>query len=452
MVCRGITLLLLALALIACGSGNARLDHSEARSANPGLPRGGETRPRAAVGLQGVQPYRSDGPYAEQLRPCVLAERESQSCSFAQLPLIGMEHAYPSVDDIMDRVLVSHQWMGKRFEEMLYALPADVRVLMRSVTAIVLAEDVRPSYYWSLTGAVYVDGYHLWLDSDEKSTFANLLIDDALISANDQLPFYAWWRYVKEDDFAYRIWGDLDADVRGTEQALLPLAATLFHELAHANDYFPASQIPSINASWTVVEARSHVEASRVSEALYQSAPLVSPLMHRVAGAIHLNKKLVGDDATLTAEDVGLAFQMGLANDDYAYISRFEDVAMLFEETMMMRHFGVSRDVAYLTRPLDEAAAGCDDYAVAWGMRSRIAADGIKQRALQVAQQIMPSRQWQVFFDELSPAQFLSFGSGWCQSLVVGNDAAAAAEPAHRRLSERGFTQRRLTRPSVPEH
>lgn len=441
---RSIINLLTVFTLIGCGSGSARSDLADINSPDSNLSLGGETRHSAAVGLQGVQPYRSDGPYAVQLRRCALAEGELQSCAFTDLPMLGMQHVYPAIDDIMDRVLVSHQWMGQRFEEALHELPVDVRVLMKPITAIVLAEDIRPSYYRSVTSTLYLDGYHFWLSSDEKSTFADLLISGDSSKAAGSLPFHAWWRYVKEDDFAYRLWGDWAADKRDIEQTVLPLAATLFHELAHANDYFPPEYLQTIDLEWTVAEARAHLQSQRVSEALYRRAPLNSPLLERIAGAIHLNVELTGDDATLTADDVGLAFQMGIASDDYAYISRFEDVAMLFEEAMMVRHFEVLRDVAYVHLPSDESDPGCDDYLVAWGMRNRIADARVRPRALQVAQAILPSHQWQSFFDELPPAQFLTFGSGWCQSLIVGNDAAAAASPVDGDFAKSGFSPRRF--------
>lgn len=447
MVCRSIIVCVIFFVLAACESdtaGEADASHAQSPS-NVSL--GGAKLPSARVGADAVQPYRSDSDYAQQLVPCALAEQPQQSCTLDRLPLIGMDSVYPSVDDIMDRVLVSHQWMGQRFEAMLHALPADVRVLMKPVTAIVLAEDIRPSYYWSLTGAIYIDAYHLWRNADEKSTFTEFVTFDNGAQESTTLPFHAWWRYVKENDFAYAMGAGWEDSQRDLDRSMMRLAAVLFHELAHANDYFPPTHIEQLEPGWTVVDAREQMRAQRASTALYDLSPLASPVMQNMAQAIHRQAELTGDNANMSAEEVGLAFQMGLANDDYAYISRFEDVAMLFEETMMLRHFGVQRDVAYVTRATSVADADCDDYKVAWGMRTRIADPAVSPRAKLVAEALMPSRQWQGFFAELPAAQFLSFGSGWCQSLVVGNDAAARAEPTHPSLSTEGFTQQRLYLP-----
>ena len=434
------------LLLVACSSGQSSTSPDDQLQQNSTLVLGGAKQYKAMIGLQGVQPYLTDGHYAERLKRCVLAQNEEQACSLKHLPLIGMEHVYPSVDDIMQRVVVSHQWMGQRFEDALLQLPDDVRVLMKGVTAIVLAEDIRPSYYWSLTGAIYIDPYHLWLSAEEKSTFSGLLAGMNNNGKNGKLSFHAWWRYVLDDDFAYRLWADWDDETRNPEQILLPLAATLFHELAHANDYFPPTQLQQLESSWTIPQAVNQLKAWRASERLYDVAPLISPVMFRLAAAIHRDAQLDEQEQLLSAAEVGLEFQMGIANDDYAYISRFEDVAMLFEETMMARHYNLQRDVAYLPRAANEDGAGCDDYTVAWGMRNRLGDPTVKARALQVAEDLMPTRQWSDFFEKLPHPQFLTIGSGWCQSLIVGNDAAALASPLHPSLSEQGFQQQHSTR------
>ena len=41
-----------------------------------------------------------------------LVRAEDGACTFANVPLIGMETSDPTVDDVMSRVIVSHEWMG----------------------------------------------------------------------------------------------------------------------------------------------------------------------------------------------------------------------------------------------------------------------------------------------------------------------------------------------------
>jgi hypothetical protein len=81
----------------------------------------------------------------------------------------------------------------------------------------------------------------------------------------------------------------------------------------------------------------------------------------------------------LTALEVGEAFELDIANDDYAYASRYEDVAMLFEEAMMKYLFSIDRDIAYTNRPA--TGSNCDAYRVAWGVRGRLGDSDVKARA-----------------------------------------------------------------------
>ena len=64
-----------------------------------------------------------DGRYASVLKPCAGLDigdfQESYSCRLSDLPFIGQEVATPDIDDIMSRVVVSHDWMGERFRDAL---------------------------------------------------------------------------------------------------------------------------------------------------------------------------------------------------------------------------------------------------------------------------------------------------------------------------------------------
>ena len=95
----------------------------------------------------------------------------------------------------MDRVLVSHDWMGRNFEDLLLANQdkTDLLRLFNGVTAIVIGAHVRPSFYYALTGAIYLDADNFWLTADERD-----VIDEApdFRSAFDRdLQYSGVWRY-----------------------------------------------------------------------------------------------------------------------------------------------------------------------------------------------------------------------------------------------------------------
>jgi len=118
-----------------------------------------------------------------------------------------MENTQPSVADILDRTLVSHEWMGQRLEELLTTLPDEILLLTRSLTAIVIDDDIRPAYYDVNTGAIYIDPNFLWLTVEEARTINPQ--DDFRSEFTRPLNFRSFFRYVKDDEQAYifrKIW------------------------------------------------------------------------------------------------------------------------------------------------------------------------------------------------------------------------------------------------------
>ena len=134
-----------------------------------------------------LEPYLENGPYADLLVGCVNIEFADESCPFGELPLLGMEAPAPDVDDVMDRVVVSDGWMGVRFQQALQTLEPDILLLLRSVTAIVIDDDINPSFYWRATGAIYLDPYYLWTTNAEKATVSKE--EDYRASFGDDLNF-----------------------------------------------------------------------------------------------------------------------------------------------------------------------------------------------------------------------------------------------------------------------
>jgi hypothetical protein len=109
--------------------------------------------------------YRTDSAYANVLAGCVYSNQLNDSCTINDLPLIGQLSNELNTETILDRVLVSHDWMGDNFAAFLAQMDpnSDFARLLQSVTAIVISYDVCPSFYWVVTGAIYLDPDDLWL-------------------------------------------------------------------------------------------------------------------------------------------------------------------------------------------------------------------------------------------------------------------------------------------------
>ena len=150
--------------------------------------------------------YNSTSPYADNLGACVYTNTLISSCTLAKVPLLAAEvnssSATPSIASIMDRVVVSHQWMGDRFKEFLTDndINHDIKKLLRATTAIVISYDIRPSFYWAATGAIYLDAENFWLTPQERDTI-NEAPDFRADFGND-LQFIIPWRYIKDNDYA----------------------------------------------------------------------------------------------------------------------------------------------------------------------------------------------------------------------------------------------------------
>jgi hypothetical protein len=391
-------LLLFTLFIAACGS-----DDRHAPRADPNQ-----------TDLSNLSVFQADSPYRDVLVPCVTAATPAASCTLATLPLLAMSEPEPTIDAVMERVAVSHEWMGQRFREVLAALPPDMLTLMQGVTAVVIDDDIRPSFYSSRTGAIYLDPAHLWLTNEEKATVAQA--SDYRSGFGNDLSFLSLWRYTRDNAYAYRYFSLTGNETREIEDIRLRMAAVLYHELAHANDLIPADRRAQLNPAGRFAEATAGLRGERISDRLDGEAPLTSAVWKRLATVLFRGEAATVDERLYSPEFVGAAMEQDGANDNYAYASPHEDVAMLFEEAMMKYHFGLERDIAYTVVP-KAAQPVCDDYLVKWGYRNRIAQPEVSLRARQVVAGMLPEEDLSAFFAALAPPIALRLDEGWCRNL-----------------------------------
>lgn len=376
---------------------------------------GGSKRgPLAAGVLNDVTPYRDASAWREVLKPCATAENVAASCTLQTLPTIGMEAATPTVDDIMDRVLVSHDWMGVRFERLLEVVPDDLLQLFGAVTAIVIDADVRPSYYLNLTGAIYLDPQNLWLTEAERSVIS--AIPDYRLAYAEPMSFRTYWQYVKDGKPANSYVPAADGS-RQLSDIEPRMASLLFHELAHANDLFPPALAAQVNRNLPFLHAANNLFNELPSTYLFNFEGLESLEMKRLANILYRGFEPGSEERQITADMVGGYFEPDAASDDYAYFSQYEDLAMLFEEAMMKLHYDMDRDLAFVTPPRTENPR-CDDYVIGWGVRNRIATEQVAARAQWVVEQLLPMRDYEDFFAGLDEPVLLPEGVGWCSYLT----------------------------------
>jgi len=375
--------------------------------------------------LSDISVYVSDGPYAEVLKACSTADIASL-CTLDTLPLIGQDSPAATIPDVMSRVLVSHPWMALRFEEVLSQLPLDMLPQFKGVTAIVIDSDIRPSYYSAGTAAIYLDPASLWLTNEEKATISR--VADYRSNFGADLQFIDLWRYVKDNDYAYASYSLYGTEIRELGDIIYPLARLLFHELAHANDLLPPGYQPVLDPQLTPYQAIQSLADVTIAERLHAAYPLTSELWLSLAQVLYRGVPATPEQISYSADVVGASFESDVANETYSYSSRYEDVAMLFEEAMMKYHFDIDRDIAFTDLPLT-ISPECDDYRVRWGVRNRLGDPAVKQRAEFVAAGLLPDVDFDTFFAGFPTPTSMAMDQGWCSNLILGGVAPQGLAP-----------------------
>ncbi|MBW8845263.1 MAG: hypothetical protein JF607_09845 [Burkholderiales bacterium] len=399
-----------------------------------------------------VYPYLANGPHAAELRDCIYtpALNNATLCTLGRLQLLGTETRgdLPTVEQVMARVLVSNDWMGQRFEAFLREqdVNGDFRRLLNATTGIVIGGKVRPAFYWSATGAIYLDADYLWQTPAERDTVSEA--PDPRSDYGNDLAYTMLWRYVQGNKSAGGRSALLDRGSRDSAALIPALGRLLYHELTHANDFLPPRTHLLLNGSLRVYEA---TPANTASEQLRAQLPFYSQEM------VDLGRvQFFGASSTATMRgyqpaDITRFFSNDRVTDDYCYswptgqsVPR-EDAAMLAEEALMQLRHGVLRDVAVTQQYLSGSSA---DLSVTWGQRGRVGDPAIKPRVALVLSQTMP---WLPagFTDALAAPLQLRAGLTWGQNLDQSALAMGVVRPlsaTERALEADLHTQRRSAR------
>jgi hypothetical protein len=369
----------------------------------------------------------SGSAYGDVLIDCVNVQSRSESCLLSTLPLLAQQPGDLTIDAIMARTVISHAWMANRFREYLEQAPAELLPLFRAVTAVVIAADVRPSQYSPITGAIYIDPGFLWTTNAEKATVSRA--PDYRADFGRDLDFVPLSRYVAGTEYAWRYYSLSGSETRTIDDLVMPLTSLMFHELAHANDFFPPDMIDSLDMSLSAWDATDGIARFRVSSRLNSAQPLTSQVWKDLARVMYRGDAATAEQLALSAQQVGLEFEIDGASDSYSYTSIYEDVAMLFEEVMMGAIYGIDREIAFADAPLAGQETFCDAYIIRWGFRDRIGDTLVESRAEQVLQLLLDQVDVGAYTAGLGAPQAMTDGNDWCTVEALGA-APAAAQPA----------------------
>ena len=314
-------------------------------------------------------------------------------CSTSTLPFIGQETSSPSVNQIMDRLVYDESWVADRFEIVLERMSQEELNLFRSVRVIVITNEVNPSFYMPYTATIYISPFHLWQTEEELDTINTPT--DARAGNSDPLNFVPTFRYLTADsEMAYRTHSEVQQVYGGgdrtADEAFYATVEVLYHELAHAIDFFPAARVAEL--------AQSEDSFFQNVPALVTSVPsaethaheggLQSQTLKDAAAVLFLGAVDSFGIADLSASEVADELVGDVANDFYNYTDQFEDFAMLFEELAMRRYQDLYREV--LVVDTDAAGGYTCEATVALSQIGRIEDDDVSERALLAANAILP--------------------------------------------------------------
>jgi hypothetical protein len=329
------------------------------------------------------------------------------------------------VEQVMDRVLVSHDWLGRNFENFLRTqdTQGDFRRMLMSTGAIVLGAQVRPSFYNPGTGAIYLDADNFWLTPAERDTVSE--VPDFRSDFDRDLNYSGLWRYVQNNQSIFVYFDPRSRVTRDATYLLYDAGWLLYHELTHALDFTPPSAYGALNNSlsaWGNMEPRYRA-AQLMSNTLATQFPLTSAVMRGLAQVKFLGASADAGQRGYTPGQVSGFFSADIATDEYNYTTVYEDTAMTLEELLMSRRLGIQRDVA-ITDKIVATTTG-STLIVRWGQRGRIGSSAIKPRARAVAQALVPWFDANEIDNLLAPLQMRA-GESWNANLALPAPPPAA--------------------------
>ena len=432
--------------LAACGGGSGGGEIDAAEAGDTLIPevfvQAIPASEQRVIPIEETRPFRSEGPYASVLKDCavedtdltVVAVASDNICTLAELPYIGQSDEVLSLESVMERVVVSHDWMGVRFEQLMRRMPTDLVELFAPVTAIVIGSDVRPSFYSSFRGTINLDPGFLWMSVPEKQTIS--VEQDFRTEFGVDLKFRAFSRLASGDNYATPYHSLLDESTRDIDDLEISLASLLYHELAHANDFVQYENLDTLPLDITPRESVELLNSSAVWRALYDEEQLTAQtsLLYGLAAVRFRDQQPTEFQSSVLADVVGSEMGNEGKSVFYGYSWPAEDVATLFEAAMMNYHYDVDYHVGLVNKPANDAVAECNDYKVEWGIRNRLASPLVAPRAKFVADRIIrPSAELDQFFASgLGTAAPLQVGAGWCDSVSSNPQIAKRTKAATR--------------------
>ncbi len=425
----------IALALSGCGGS----DSSPVNDAGPNV--------NGIPSLDKVYAY-SGSDLEQPLVECSKLFKSRLSCHLDKIRPLGAEKIGQdlTLDDIRERLVVSHDWMADAFMDALVSMnDQDLLNMFRPLNAVVLSYDIRPSFYHRLTASMYIDPLYLWRNKIEWDTISQH--QDFRQDYAKGIPWISASRFIDKDTKQIKASsnyydGTFNA-TRTSDKVALNLYRLLAHELAHANDFLPPNDVIQLGTSGTVY-ANGIENTYKIYEQLYASTPMQSELLRSAAQTAFRGEPLSSSVKSSSASDVGNEFSSDGGAHFYGYSQPTEDVATLFESYMMYKRYNAIEDVGFMIRPENEETATCDQYTIGWGQSHRLADPKVRERTIYVAQRLLDKPRDYIVAQMPPESEVATVlpNIGWCASRTYHRSRSAEfSAPIQRSISPYDFRE-----------
>ncbi len=364
-----------------------------------------------------IYPAIKTGPFVNSLNDCLNSDNEVESCTLERLPLIGQRFSTPTVENIMEHVMVSSDWMADRFRQVLQGLPVESLKLFKALTGIVIAGDIRVSHYRPTTGAMYIDLSTLWLDQAEIP-----LEGDPRSGCGDRLSYDFFFDYQINGEWLFS-----PSQARTLELVTLQTTWVLFHELVHANDFFPPDRLALLSNQMTVAEAVLLNFNHQISVNVANQFPLHSSNLKRTAETKYLCHGLTCPQLNLSPQTIADDFTEEAANSVYSFLNSYEDISSIGEEVMMSYFLDAKR----LNLITDKITDDTVNYPVYWGSLGFNNDTNYRNKAKAIMSRLLPEIDFVTYIDNLPAADVIPPGKGLYEVLFPQEKASISKRKAN---------------------
>ncbi|NQZ09232.1 MAG: hypothetical protein HRT35_18900 [Algicola sp.] len=283
--------------------------------------------------------------------------------------------------------------------DLLAIMPAEMFLLLRATTAIVIHQDIRPAHYRLETGAIYIDPGYLWLTNEEKATINKKM--DFRVEYGSDLQFREVGRLVINNQYPAKGYSLTGTEERTIDEILVSVSGLFYHELVHANDCMPPSEYDNLRLAKSFQQNLDDImnQDQCVHQQLVAQFPLTSSVWQGLSDVLYQGGSSSAAQRKFTPADVGSEFGADMATATYSFSSEWEDTAMAFESVLMKYSFDADLDVVIVPNfDLSSDDITCEQLVIKWGQRGRLGDPNVMARSQLVIAAILPDLDLEDFY------------------------------------------------------